>query len=46
MTTSEYRYLVKPRITYRMSNNDGSILSSGTINLDTGNYSISSLANE
>ena len=46
LTTSEYRYLVKPRITYRMSNNDGSILSSGTINLDTGNYSISSLANE
>ena len=46
MTTSEYRYLVKPRITYRMSNNDGSILSSGTINLDIRNYSISSLANE
>ena len=36
MTTSDYRYLTKPQIEYKIMNDNDSILSSGTMYLDSG----------
>lgn len=43
MTQTDERYLLKPRIEYVMRNTDSSVLDSGTLYLDSENYSQNTL---
>ena len=43
MTQTDERYLLKPRIEYVMRNPDSSVLDSGTLYLDSENYSQNTL---
>ena len=43
MTQTDERYLLKPRIEYVMRNTDSSVLDSGTLDLDSENYSQNTL---